>query len=72
MSTGVFHTPGKTGGGRYRKPLRSWTSDMDERLMQGMADGMSFTQAARHMGLSPAQCSGRFKRLAERMGWQAA
>lgn len=48
-----------------------WSRRMDMALMDLIADGHSFITTASTMGISKDAVAGRFRRLAERMGWQA-
>lgn len=52
-------------------PRLEWTDALDARLMDLMADGYSFTQIGRMMGIAPSSVGGRFKRLRMAMGEQA-
>lgn len=65
MTTGVFHIPGKTGGGQYRTVKIVWTKECDDRLMELVGEGLSFRRIARVMGIGCDQVSGRFRRLVD-------
>ena len=51
--------------------MRRWTGAQDALLMDLIADGRTFSQAARVMRMTKNAVIGRFKRLAARMGAQA-
>lgn len=54
-----------------KPPAPIWTPALDDRLMDLMADGISFAKAGELLGRTKAACISRFKRLAESMGAQA-
>lgn len=54
-----------------KQPAPLWTPALDDRLMDLMAEGKSYTVVAQALGKTKAAVVGRFKRLAESMGAQA-
>jgi hypothetical protein len=48
-----------------------WTPLMDSLLMDAISRGCTFARAGRQAGVNKDQAASRFKRLKDRMGWQA-
>lgn len=48
-----------------------WTPLKDDLLMETMANGATFVRAGHAVGVNKDQAASRFKRLKERLGWQA-
>lgn len=51
---------------------RAWTDEMRNRLCDIIADGGTYSDAAKALGKSNNSCIGAFGRIARGYGWQAA
>jgi hypothetical protein len=70
---------GKSTSGTIPDPIKTvsrsnegWTPERDAVLMEAVAQGLDFEQAAHWVGFDAEQCAARFDELAAQMGPQAA
>lgn len=58
--------------GKPPRPDNEWPEEDVAKLCDVIADGGSFADAAKVLGRGRVSCIARFRRLANRLGWQAA